>query len=482
MGLQQRFLSDSLFFQIVNWLVKPLWIFIIDREIQNLLGEEMYGSYFIHLNYALLFLMMTDLGIHQFQTRSIAENKRFIMTGAGGLMVFKMTLSVGYMAWVWGSGLLNGLIGWWLIAIAVNQLLASWILYYRTFLAGFEKFKPEAMISISDKFISGLICALFLFTEWREHLTLSLFIGIQSIGLLITLAAAVGTCLSYNIRPRLHIPSVRRSKQLLLANLPFALLAFIMNFYQRLDVFFLHHWSENGNMMAGIYAQSIRFVEAYSMYIMLFTGMLFPIMARLIREKTPTDALLMLVLKLAWIPGSVLAAIGQWKSGEMISLLYHTTGYDLLESSKVFTLCMWIYFPISGSLITGALLTAGHKLKQLIMVTLSALLLLIGTCWIYIPTLGAYGASISVLITQGFVWVGFSILILVFFPDYRKTTHLLSMIKLLVLITLTVILGGMISHLNMWIFSAYLTIFTTILALILGLVQVSDVKKFFKPL
>ena len=43
---------------VLNLLVKPVWIFFIDRQVQNIVGHELYGKYFalLNLSYVLYFL------------------------------------------------------------------------------------------------------------------------------------------------------------------------------------------------------------------------------------------------------------------------------------------------------------------------------------------------------------------------------------------------------------------------------------------
>ena len=52
------FFSGLSLLLLFNLLIKPVWIFLIDRPVQNAVGHEAYGTYFalFNLTYVLLFV------------------------------------------------------------------------------------------------------------------------------------------------------------------------------------------------------------------------------------------------------------------------------------------------------------------------------------------------------------------------------------------------------------------------------------------
>ena len=58
--MRAAFVKNLLWLQLLNWLVKPLWILWIEREIQLRMGDSWYGVYTLHFNLVLLFAVLLD--------------------------------------------------------------------------------------------------------------------------------------------------------------------------------------------------------------------------------------------------------------------------------------------------------------------------------------------------------------------------------------------------------------------------------------
>ena len=50
-----RFYSSLGLLITLNVIIKPLWVFGIDRQLQNETGTAVYGAYFSLLNFSILF-------------------------------------------------------------------------------------------------------------------------------------------------------------------------------------------------------------------------------------------------------------------------------------------------------------------------------------------------------------------------------------------------------------------------------------------
>lgn len=444
MSAKRHFLLDSIVFQGLNWLIKPVWIFLIDREVQNYLGEEVYGQYSIHLNFTFLFVILLDIGMHNFQTKEVASNKRFILTGTPSLVWIKILFSVVYIFLVWSIGISNQLLSFSLLALGLNQILNSWILFFRTILAGLHLFRLEAFVSVFDRFLAIIGIGIFIFREnLKIYFGINEFILFQTVALVLGLLFVMLVCVKRVGLKGISLPKTPRITKLFKASLPFAVLALVMNFYTRLDVFFIHKLADSPNQMAGIYAHGYRFLEAASMFVMLFTGMLFPIFSKQLSAKENFEPMLRLVLKLVWIPGIFLLVISLFKGEEIMDLMYHSKSE---YSASVFVWLMASYIPMSGSLVLGALITAGGHIKQLIVSSLVALLILVICSFIFIPEQGALGAAKSVFVTQISVFILFVILMV----NYMKKPDFTS-----ILVVGKFILIGLILVVTAWQFTAH---------------------------
>ena len=70
--MKRKFVTNLALVLFLNLLVKPFWIFGIDRTVQNVVGSEGYGFYFSLFSLSLLLNIFLDFGITNFNNRSIA--------------------------------------------------------------------------------------------------------------------------------------------------------------------------------------------------------------------------------------------------------------------------------------------------------------------------------------------------------------------------------------------------------------------------
>lgn len=154
--MQKKFLKNLAFLVFLNLLVKPFWIFGVDREVQNITGPEEYGFYFTILNFSYLFYIILDLGITNFNNRNIAQNNQLLNKHLAGISTLKVLLGVAY-------GIIIFIIGWiigydarqmYLLAwVGFNQFLLSLILYLRSNISGLLLFKTESFLSVLDRLL-----------------------------------------------------------------------------------------------------------------------------------------------------------------------------------------------------------------------------------------------------------------------------------------------------------------------------------------
>ena len=68
----KSFISNILLLILLNVLVKPVWILLIDRNVQLLTGHETYGLYNALMNLSLIFSILLDMGITNYNNKRIA--------------------------------------------------------------------------------------------------------------------------------------------------------------------------------------------------------------------------------------------------------------------------------------------------------------------------------------------------------------------------------------------------------------------------
>lgn len=447
--MQKKFLKNLGFLIFLNLLVKPFWILGVDREVQNAVGPEEYGFYFTILNFSFLFYIILDLGITNFNNRNIAQNNQLLNKHLAGISTLKILLGFCY-------GLLVFVVGWaigyddrqlYLLAwVGFNQFLLSFILYLRSSISGLLLFKTESFLSILDRLLMIFICGSLLWiSSLRDNFTIEWFVYAQTISYAITAIIALIAVLYRSGKLRLNWNPVF-FLMILKKSLPFALLALIMSFYSRIDPVLIERilGGTFGNQQSGIYAQAFRLLDAGQNFALLFSVLLLPLFAKMIKEKQSLLKLVNLSFSMI-ISGSLIIAITVLFYGEEIMELMYTqaTGESPAEyferivlSAKILKLLMFSLVFISSIYIFGTLLTANNSLKYLNWIAIVSLISNISLNFILIPRYNALGSAYASLVAQGLsavLQIFFAYRILNFNINYILIMRLIATILLTIL-------------------------------------------------
>jgi O-antigen/teichoic acid export membrane protein len=284
--LKRKFISNLSFLLGLNLIIKPIYVFGIDRVVQNNVGTEIYGNYFFLFNLVLIFQILLDMGIESFSRREIARYNNMAGKYLSGLIPIKFVLGVVYFILCSVVGLAWGLSSHqWLILMVLmgNQFMASFTLYLRSTLGGLHLFKQESFISVLDRTIMIIVCGVLLYTaRFKDNFRLDWFLLSLSFSYFITLFIAFITLqrkvkiLPLRINIALYIPIIRQL-------LPYALLVLLQSVYYRIDTLFLDKLLFDGHEQVGIYAHAWRIIEFLANYALLFSMVLLPIFSRMIK-------------------------------------------------------------------------------------------------------------------------------------------------------------------------------------------------------
>ncbi len=398
--MQKKFVTNLAFLLTINLLIKPFWILGIDRAVQNSVGAHDYGTYAALFNFSFLFNILLDLGITNYNNRNIARHSHLLQKHLSGIIVMRMFLSLLFFSVSFTTGWILGYSAYQLSLLLVlifNQSLISFILYLRSNIAGLQLFKTDSIISVLDRLIMIVICAVLLWGNvTHEKFKIEWFIWAQTIAYIITVAItflvvrskASLSKLSWN--PHFYYIILKQS-------LPFAVLILLMTFYNRIDSVMLERLLPDGAEQAGIYAQAYRLLDAANMIAFLFSGLLLPMFSHMIKHKQPLEELVELATSFIAVPAIIVIAFSVFFSNELMGLLYHA---HVSESAQVFALIMSCFLAISSVYIFGTLLTANGNLKQLNYVAFAGMLMNIALNFYLIPKYKAVGAALAGLLTQ----------------------------------------------------------------------------------
>lgn len=398
--MNRKFLSNLLLIILLNLLVKPIAIFGIDAAVQNRVGAEEYGLFFSLLNFTFLFNILLDLGINNFTTKNVAQFPEIVPKYFGKVMTIRFLLFIVYTVFSLTLGLVIGyderafsMLGF----LILNQFFITLIAYIRSHFSGLLFFKTDAFISVLDRILLIIFCGMLLFGPWKaDNFQIEWFVwiltGCYGITFLIALLL---------LFQKIGIPKIKFQKQfswaIMRQSLPFALLILLMMIYTRTDSVMIERLHENGEYESGVYAQGFRLLDAFFMFGMIFTNLLFPLFSKMLKQKEEVSKLLQTSSKmLIW--GAIALAILCFWNGEFILKLIYSSAIE--DSILPFQLLMFTFIGMCITLIYGTFLTANGNLKFLNAISAIGLVVNIVLNLFLIPEFGAVGAAFATLITQ----------------------------------------------------------------------------------
>ena len=481
--MRKKFVTNLALLLALNLLIKPFWIFGIDRTVQNTVGAGEYGLYLALFNWALIFNIILDIGITNYNNKNIAQNHQLVSKHLSNIVTIKFLLAIVYAIIALSTALIWGWEGrkiYLLLFLILNQFLSSFILYLRSNISGLHHFKTDSIISVLDRLLMIFIVGyLLLNPSTKANFKIEWFIYSQ------TIAYTTSLLITFTILFRkLDFFKLRFDRKFFIAffkqSYPYALLVLLMSFYNRLDPILLERIlpdTENstnivssGAYQAGIYAQAFRILDAASMFGLLFAGLLLPMFAKMIKQKKEIGQLLQLSFSLIIVPAIILAGSSFFYSKEIMDLLYpeHTE-----TSSTLLGILMIGFIFVSTTYIFGTLLTANGSMKQLNIMASIGMIFNIAINLYLIPIFMSIGSAYASLITQ-FVTAIMQVIIAQYIFKFKINYNFLF--KFITFIIGVILLGyGFKTYTTSWIFGISLFIFSsTLFAVTIKLISIKS--------
>jgi O-antigen/teichoic acid export membrane protein len=438
--MRREFLINILFLVSINLLVKPFFIFGIDRTVQNTVGTDTYGMYFTLLNLTYLLQIFNDFGIHSFNNRNIARHGQLLEKYFPNVLVLKCFLGLFFIGLTFLIAWINGYREWFhlLFFIAINQLLISLIMYLRSNVSGLAMYRTDSILSAMDKLLMVLFCGILLWVPpFADQFTIEYFAYGQTLALIIT--ALVAFAIVYRRISKLRFRfNPAFLKLILRESYPYALVVFLMMIYTRIDAVMIERLLPNGAFQAGVYASAFRLLDAGNMVGFLFAGLLLPMFARMIKAGETIKQLLRFSLLFIWGGAITIALATIIYSVPIMELLYiEATPYWGL----ILQYLMLSFIAISGIHIFGTLMTAEGALMKLNLIFFIGVIINIILNFILIPTLKAEGAALATVVTQTFVLLAEIRLVLRTFElkiDYRSIAQLTAFVFSLAILSILI--------------------------------------------
>lgn len=470
--MKRKFTANLILLLLLNALVKPLWIFGIDRSVQNILGAADYGLYYALFNLSLILNIVLDLGLTNYNNREISRYPNMLAKYVPNILSIKLLLSIFYamvtlaVAMFMGYRVEHMPI---LIMLIINQFLSSLILYLRSNLNALQFFTLDSILSVLDKLLMILLCGMVI---WGRlgciKLSIKTFVLAQTISYV--LAVLVAGLLVVRRGGRL-VPRFNRVSALVMLkqSYPYAILVLLMATYGRMDILVVERLLPNGGHQAGVYAQAFRLVDAYNMFPFLVASLLLPIFSRMIKEQQPVNQFVGYSFKVMLVPVLAVAVPTYFFRSQLMDLLYSA---HALESAQIMGVLIGSFVFISINYVFGTLLTAQGAIRTLNLV--SALAVGVGLILqvVLVQWFGLIGAAIGNLCVNALVataQVLLSVRILHISLSVRQ------LVTYVIFLVLSVLIGGLALRFapTMWMFGMSVAAII-LLAFALGLVKVSD--------
>jgi O-antigen/teichoic acid export membrane protein len=402
-ALKRKFFTNLILLLAINVLVKPFWLFGIDRTVQIVTGDD-YGLYYSLFALSLTLNILLDFGITNYNNRNIARYNYLLSKHMGSIIGLRFVLALVYAAIVLGWGAVvgyNRLQFHLLFFLIFNQFLLQMILYLRSNLSALHLFTTDSLVSVLDRVFMIVLCGLLLFTnitggvfkiEWFVYIqTISYFLAAVIIFFIVLKKA--GT-IKIAFKPVFSLALLKKTY-------PYAILVLLMAFYNRFDTVLIERLlpGQEGFHQVSLYAHGFRLLDAVQMFGFLFAGMLLPIFSRMLKMKQCIADMVSFAYTLIIFISLTISLSSYFYQVEIMEWMR----YDFVaESAPIFATLMFGFIPIATTYIFGTLLTANGSIKHLNIMAAIGMVLNVTLNLMFIPHFKAEGAAIISLITQSF--------------------------------------------------------------------------------
>lgn len=422
----------------LNILVKPFWLLVIERSVQNALGNAAYGHYFVIYSITFYLQIILDPGLHTFNQKSLVKAPgrlphlwnfllpvKALLSGIYGIATYFLARSLGES----GADLI--------IILIINQIATSLLLYFRSCISGMKHYYLDSVFSVVDRILMSAICAFLLYTTvGRAHLGILSFAMAQAGA--VSLSALAAGIVVWKMRRStgsavINEAGDKTSKRetlffILCGSYPYAILGILMSLYTRIDAVMINALSNgNGAADAGVYAAGFRLLDAAVMFPYLVSNILLPAFTDQLHQRKLQGGMVKTAAILLTGTAILVALAGYFYSTEIAKMLKMNN--DPREAT-VFGFLILSFPALSLNYVYGTLLTAAGRTRALNSISLISLLANVILNFRLVPEWGPLGAVVATVATQSIAALanmGYAIRVLPLSFDLRAPAKLLAM-------------------------------------------------------
>jgi O-antigen/teichoic acid export membrane protein len=472
-----RFYSSLGLLMILNVIIKPVWIFGIDRQVQNTVGTEEYGIYFSLLNFSIVFSFLLDWGLTVYFNRQLAVSQENFAAKLAGFLFIKILFAALYGVIVLGIAFLSGVRNWNILpGVMAVQVLTSLFLFLRSILTANQWFSTDAWFSVIDKILMILIGGSFLyFPSVAGEMTINRFLLIQICSTLLAISLVLIVLFKKGVSFSIG-KTFLLNREILKSALPFGVIVLLMSIHYRLDAFLLERIHHNGAYEAGLYAGAYRLLDAANMIGYLLASFLLPFIARQSSRNKSIDEVVLnsrhLLLLFSIGCSITVLFLAPW----IQQVLYHNSD---LSAITILQWCIPVLAGYSLVQVYGTVMTATGQIIPFCYITILSVLLNIVINLLLIPEWGSKGCCIAALISQGFCGIATILYV------RKKSGINIHLRSLLMYIFIGAILYGFYywsngMEINNWIQVISAVLITLLTAVLLKLISIRKFRSIIK--
>lgn len=396
--MARQFFRSVFLLVLLNILVKPLWIFGVDRKMQVLLGYEAYGRYFSYLSFTVILNIVADMGLTVYVQRQIATHSILARKWLRNVVALKLLLSLVYIVLTMFLAYVLGFAnGWWIPALIALQVSLSWLSFARSILSAQHRFTASSWFSVLDKLLLIIpgIALLYVFCPDCTR-TVEEFIAAQLIAVLLALIPAlllVFRSAADNDPNENAVPLTGVLRQ----SLPFAVLVLLMFVHSRTDSVLLALLHGSSAQEAGIYASLYRFVDAANVLSYLVAGFLLSFWSKHLFQPDVIRDSLNKMFRIMMAAALLLVVVFFVYSRELQTLVYESPNDSTAQVMQWGILVLIPSFLID---LFGTLVTAHKKMGVFIRILVVCIFLNLTLNFIFIPQQQAWASALIAVGTQ----------------------------------------------------------------------------------
>jgi len=396
--VQKEFLKNIFFLLFINVLIKPFYIIGIDAQVQDRVGDSAYGLYFAIFDFCFLFQVILDLGIQNYNSKHVSENRETVSEHFSYIIGLKIVLLIGFFFAMFIAALILDYPSTYYPLIGLMGLIMTFqtfYLYLRSHFSALGFFRTDTWLSIVDKVLMIVFAGYLLYGLGSISIQSFMYAQIAAL-IAATVIALFLLQKKFSIRIKI---SASRWKDTLQKSMPFALVFILMTLYTRMDGVMLERLLDDNALSAGHYARGFRLMDAANMIGYLFAMLLLPMYARLLQMQNPITPLLSTAAQIQFCITSIITVSCWFYAQDILDIIYVNNNDDIVQSFRLLMISFWT---MAMSYIYGSLIIASGSLRSLNIIFVIGIILNWTLNWLLIPQYMAIGAAGATLLTQVF--------------------------------------------------------------------------------